>query len=75
MTMQIINLLEYRKAKAAREVRRVVNDYFAEQSRAMAWWLSCAATKDTEFPPSWRLSVSRARPDAGQCDESEGSTK
>jgi hypothetical protein len=40
VTAQIINLLEYRKAKAAREVRKVVDAYFAEQSRAMAWWLS-----------------------------------
>jgi len=27
MTRQIINLAEYRKAKEAEEVRRVVNDY------------------------------------------------
>jgi hypothetical protein len=40
MTAQIINLMEYRKAKAVREIRKVVNDYFAEQSRAMAWWLA-----------------------------------
>jgi hypothetical protein len=40
MTAQIINLAEYRKAKEAEEVRRVVNDYFAAHSQAMAWWLS-----------------------------------
>jgi hypothetical protein len=32
MTAQIINLAEYRKAKEAEEVRRVVNDYFAAHS-------------------------------------------
>lgn len=36
MTAQIINLAEYRKAKEAEEVRRVVNDYFAAHSQAMA---------------------------------------
>jgi hypothetical protein len=40
MTAQIINLAEYRKAKEAEEVRRVVNDYLAAHSQAMAWWLS-----------------------------------
>jgi len=39
MMVQIINLVEYRKA-AAQEVRRVVNGYFAEHSQVMAWWLS-----------------------------------
>ena len=37
---QIINLAEYRKAKAAQEVQRVVNGYFAEHCQVMAWWLS-----------------------------------
>ena len=40
MTGQIINLAEYRKAKEAEEVRKVVNDYFAEYSQTLAWWLS-----------------------------------
>jgi hypothetical protein len=40
MTAQIISLTEYRKAKEAEEVRKVVNDYFAAHSQAMAWWLS-----------------------------------
>jgi len=40
MTAQIINLANYRKAKEAEQVRKVVNDYFAEHSRMMAWWLS-----------------------------------
>ncbi len=39
MTAQIINLAEYRKAKEAEEVRKVVNDYFAAHSQTMAWWL------------------------------------
>jgi hypothetical protein len=38
MTAQIINLAEYRKAKEAEEVRKIVNDYFAAHSGAMAWW-------------------------------------
>ena len=42
MTAQIINLAEYRKAKEAEEVRKMVNDYFAAHSRAMAWWVSGA---------------------------------
>jgi hypothetical protein len=45
MTAQIINLAEYRKAKEAEEVRRVVNDYFAAHSQAMAWWLSTAPAR------------------------------
>ena len=40
MTAQIINLAEYRKAKQAEEVRKVVNDYFAAHSQAIAWLLS-----------------------------------
>lgn len=40
MTAQIINLSEYRKTKAAWEVRKIVSDYFAEHSKAMAWWQS-----------------------------------
>src|SRR5258705_8383388 len=40
MTAQIINLAEYRKAKEAEEVRKIVNDYFAAHSQAMAWWVS-----------------------------------
>ena len=39
MTAQIINLAEYRKAKEAEQVRKVVNDYFAAHSQTMAWWL------------------------------------
>jgi hypothetical protein len=42
MTAQIINLAEYRKAKQAEEVRKVVNDYFAAHSQAIAWLLSGA---------------------------------
>jgi hypothetical protein len=42
MTAQIIDLAEYRRAKEAEEVRKVVNDYFAAHSRTMAWWLSGA---------------------------------
>jgi hypothetical protein len=38
MTAQIINLAEYRKAKEAAEVRKIVSDYLADHSRAMAWW-------------------------------------
>ena len=45
MTAQIINLAEYRKAKEAEEVRRVVNEYFAAHSQAMAWWLSTAPAR------------------------------
>jgi len=37
MTAQIINLADYRKAKEAEQVRKVVNDYFAAHR---AWWLS-----------------------------------
>jgi len=44
MTAQVINLAEYRRAKEAAEVRKVVNDYFAAHSRAMAWWLFGAPT-------------------------------
>ena len=40
MTAQIINLANYRKAKEAEQVRKVVNDYFAAHSQMMAWWLS-----------------------------------
>jgi hypothetical protein len=40
MTAQIINLAEYRKAKEAEEVRKVVRDYLAAHSQALAWWLS-----------------------------------
>jgi hypothetical protein len=40
MTAQIINLADYRKAKEAEQVRKVVNDYFAAHSQIMAWWLS-----------------------------------
>ena len=40
MTAQIINLADYRRAKEAEQVRKVVNDYFAAHSRIMAWWLS-----------------------------------
>jgi len=40
MTAQIIDLAEYRRAKEAEEVRKVVNDYFAAHSQAMTWWLS-----------------------------------
>ena len=43
MSAQIINLAEYRKAKEAEEVRKIVNDYLAAHSRAMAWWLSGAS--------------------------------
>ena len=39
MTAQIVNLAEYRKAKEAEEVRRIVRDYFAAHSPAMARWL------------------------------------
>ena len=39
MTAQIINLADYRKAKEAEQVRKVVNDYFAAHSQTMAWWL------------------------------------
>jgi len=39
MTAQIINLADYRKAKEAEQVRKVVNDYFAAHSQIMAWWL------------------------------------
>jgi hypothetical protein len=39
MTAQIIKFAEYRKAKEAEEVRKAVNDYFAEHSQMMAWWL------------------------------------
>ncbi len=42
MTAQIIDLAEYRRAKEAEEVRKVVNDYFAAHSQTMAWWLSGA---------------------------------
>jgi hypothetical protein len=42
MTAQIIKLAEYRKAKEAEEVRKVVNDYFAAHSSMMAWWLTWA---------------------------------
>jgi hypothetical protein len=42
MTAQIINLGEYRKAKEAKEVRKVINDHFAAPSEAMAWWV-CGA--------------------------------
>jgi hypothetical protein len=38
MTAQIINLANYRKAKEAEQVRKVVNDYLAEHSQMMAWW-------------------------------------
>jgi len=40
MTARIINLADYRKAKEAEQVRKVVNDYFAAHSPMMAWWLS-----------------------------------
>jgi hypothetical protein len=40
VTAQIINLADYRKAKEAEQVRKVVNDYFAAHSQIMAWWLS-----------------------------------
>ena len=40
MTAQIINLAEYRKAKQAEEVRKVVNDYLAAHSQTMAWLLT-----------------------------------
>ena len=40
MTAQIINLADHRKAKEAKQVRQVVNDYFAAHSQMMAWWLS-----------------------------------
>jgi hypothetical protein len=33
MTAQIINLADYRKAKEAKQVRQVVNDYFAAHSQ------------------------------------------
>ena len=39
MTAQIIDLAEYRKAKEAEQVRKVVNDYFAAHSQIMAWWV------------------------------------
>jgi hypothetical protein len=39
MTAQIINLADYRRAKEAEQVRKVVNDYFAAHSQTMAWWL------------------------------------
>jgi hypothetical protein len=45
MTAQIVNLAEYRKAKEAEEVRKVVNDYFATHSQAMAWLLSTAPAR------------------------------
>ena len=44
MTAQIINLAEYRNAKEAEEIRRVVNDYFGAH-QAMAWWLSTAPAR------------------------------
>jgi hypothetical protein len=37
MTARIINLADYRKAKEAEQVRKVVNDYFAAHSQIMAW--------------------------------------
>jgi len=40
MAAQIINLAQYRKAREAEQVRKVVNDYFAAHSQTMAWWLS-----------------------------------
>jgi hypothetical protein len=42
MTAQIINFAEYRKARQAEEVRKVVNDYFAAHSQTMAWLLTGA---------------------------------
>ena len=45
MTAQIINLAEYRNAKEAEEIRRVVNDYFDAHRQAMAWWLSTAPAR------------------------------
>jgi len=43
MTAQIINLADYRKAKEAEQVRKVVNDFFAAHSQMLAWWLSGAS--------------------------------
>ena len=45
MMAQIINLAEYRKAKATQEVRRVLKRQLAEHSQVMAWVavLSCRA--------------------------------
>jgi hypothetical protein len=40
MTAQILNLADYRKAKRAEEIRKVVNEYFAAHSEAMAWWFA-----------------------------------
>jgi hypothetical protein len=37
MSAQIISLAQYRKAKEAEQVRKVVNDYFAAHSQMMAW--------------------------------------
>jgi hypothetical protein len=40
MTEQIIYLGEGHRVKEAEEVRKVVNEYFAAHSQAVAWWLS-----------------------------------
>jgi hypothetical protein len=45
MAAQIINLAEYRKTKEAEDVRRVVSDYFAAHSQAMAWLLFTAPAR------------------------------
>ncbi len=48
MTAKIVWLAEYRKAKEAREaeeVRRVVNEYFAEHSQMMSWWPTAAPVR------------------------------
>jgi hypothetical protein len=42
MTAQIISLAEYRKAKEAEEVRKAINNYFADHSPMMRWWLTSA---------------------------------
>ena len=51
MTAQIINLADYRKAKEAEQVRKVVNDYFAAHSQIMAWWLPGTPAGSLPAPP------------------------
>jgi len=57
MMAQIIKFVEYRKAKAAQEVRRVVNGYFAEHSQVMAWWLSSSCRGRLQTPESTGLTA------------------
>jgi len=71
MTAQIINLADYRKAKEAEQVRKVVNDYFAAHSQTMAWWLSETPARlkprsstvllDHPRPPSTRQHAARGQ--------------